>query len=533
MTKAHSPIAALALALLATGAPGAAQPVQTLTVNTAVQVAAPAPALRVYFDVLDAAGEEVAGLRPEELSATLGEETLEVRRLAPLADTGEGVAYVFLVDTSKSLSAEQFDRIRGALAAWIAGLRPSDRAAILAFGSEVRLVADFTADRDLLTAALATLGPTDAKTLLYRGLLDALDLGQRRDPDLPNRRAAVVLSDGFDEGSGLTADDALAKLRARPMPIYAIGYSQLPEPRRRTCLDVLLRLATNSGGAFYEADRSRFAEAYAAIRRAISRVWAAELTCAGCRTDGNVYRLELTLRREGRVLAHGTDVRMLPLPGPARSGAGAPAEGAPAGGGRLRLWLFVALAAVVTALVAWLATRLSRRTAVRRMPPAVPREPAVPPPRPLPCPPPAAAPEVPAPRAPAAAPASPVTPRRPAVAAATARPLPAVEAMRVEHPRRVRLIVLRGSRRGKEYSLTLENAAVIGSRSTCELVLTDERDIAPQQFELAQRDRRVMIRDLATTAATLLNGLAIHDWEPIKSNDLVGTGETVLRVVYY
>jgi hypothetical protein len=63
-------------------------------------------------------------------------------------------------------------------------------------------------------------------------------------------------------------------------------------------------------------------------------------------------------------------------------------------------------------------------------------------------------------------------------------------------------------------------------------VLSEERDLAPQQFELMQRDRRVMIRNLAEAPPTLLNGLALDDWQPLKSNDLVGTGDTILRVVY-
>ena len=564
MNTAHPHHAALAFALLAAGAPLAtAQPVQTLTVNAAVQVAAATPTLRVYFDALDASGDEVPDLRREELSATLGEAAVEVPRLVPFAETGEGVAYVFAVDTSMSLSTEQFDRIRGALGDWFAALRPADRASIVAFGSEVRLVTDFTADRGQLTAGLAALGPTDAKTLLFRGLLKALDLGQRGDPDLPHRRAAVVLSDGFDEGSGLTPDDALVELRAKPMPIYAIGYSQLPEPRRRTYLDVLLRLATNSGGAFYEADRSRFAAAYAAIRQAVTRVWVADLACPGCRTDGNEYRLQLTVRRQGRVLANGTGVRMLPpAPGTAESakgaaaaaadregvGEGVPASGRAAGerslaGGPLRLWPLVALAAVVAALVAWLVTRLARRPADRPAPPTPPTPPAGPldpmvePRRPLaPSPSPTTS-AMPTPQLSAATRAALAALEsraagRPSASAGAARPPQAVAAPRFEPPRRLRLIVLRGSRQGKEYALTLGIAAVVGSRSTCELVLTDEREIAPQQFELAQHDRRILIRNLAATAPTLLNGLAIVDWEPIKSNDLVGTGETILRIVY-
>lgn len=555
MTRIPSIAALTALVALA----AAAQPVQRLIVHEAVQVPAEEPAVRVYFDVLDAAGTEVSAVEADELSATLGEQSVEVHRVLPFADTGEGIAYVFLVDVSASLSAEQFDRIREALAAWISTLAAADRAAILAFGNASRVVVDFTADRERLEAGLAGLGPTDAKTLLHRALLDAVDLGARRDPDLPSRRAAVVLSDGIDDGSGLTADDVLATMRGNPMPIYAVGFSQLPEPQRSTNLEVLLRFTSNSGGAFFAADRTDFAAAYAAIRRAIARAWVAEVTCPGCRTDGETYRLQLTLRRAGRVLSQGTDLRMLPLAAETVTAEGGGEEMAPAAetpaprpapaadvgersASRWWLWIVFALSALAAAGVAWGVSR--RRRSDRSELPDYAELPAAEVDsaeldavlsRPL-----AAASAV------AAAGRSPAA-RRPVSRAAglsppaaspsqrpASRPSPSIatDVILAERPRRVRLVVLRGSRRGREYALTLETTAVVGARSTCECVLADERDIAPRQFELAQRKGRVMIRNVAKSGPTLLNGLAIPDWQPLNSNDLVGTGETILRVLY-
>ena len=514
------PLPALILAtFVGSAAPLAAQPPQTLVVTDAVQVEGAVPTVRAYLDVLDADDAEVTSLHPSELTATLGKDELALARLAPFADTDEGVGYVFLVDTSASLNAELFDRIRAALGEWIADLGPADQAALVAFGSESRLVVDFTADRGRLAAGLATLAPTDAKTLLHRALLDALELGNRRDRGLPPRRAVVVLTDGADEGSGLTVDDVLAKLRGDPMPIYPIGFSQLPEPRRRAYLDVLLRFASNSGGAFYEADRTEFAAAYQAIRHAITRVWVAEFTCAGCALDGEVYRLQLNLRRAGRVLSQGIDLRMLPpaseapaVAEPAAAAAPAaadakgpqaatPAAAAPSsdkserveGTDRSRLWLYVGFAAVVAALVAWGVSRLQRRRPAEGE----------------------------------------GTEEAATVGAAYASALPAEPLPAADPPRRVRLVVLRGSRQGREYAVTLESSAVVGARSSCNLVLSDERGIAPRQFELAQRERRVMIRNLAKNRPTLLNGMELNDWSPVKSNDLVGTGETIFRMVYH
>ena len=99
-----------------------------------------------------------------------GDQSLQVGRVVPFSDAGEGVAFIFCVDISKSMSAADFAVVRSALGRWIDEMRPLDRAAVLSFGSESRLVLDFTADKAALRAALEPLGPTDMQTVLHRGL---------------------------------------------------------------------------------------------------------------------------------------------------------------------------------------------------------------------------------------------------------------------------------------------------------------------------------------------------------------------------
>src|SRR5262245_46726498 len=147
-----------------------------------------------YLDVRDAAQGAVSELDAASVTATLADQALAVGRVVPFRDSGEGVGFIFCVDISRSLSAADFAKVREALGRWIEGLGPLDRAAVLAFGSESRMITDFTANQEALRAALAGLGPTDMQTVLYRGLLDALELSSRRDPGLPARRVLVVLS---------------------------------------------------------------------------------------------------------------------------------------------------------------------------------------------------------------------------------------------------------------------------------------------------------------------------------------------------
>lgn len=508
--------------------------VRRFVVNHAAQVGADPPRVRVYLDLLDAEGKPVAGVEDEHLSASLGEQPVQLAPLEPFAESDEGVGYVFLVDISRSLDGERFDRIRAALAEWIDQLRPKDRAAILAFGEQSRLVSDFTDDRAQLRAALDALGPTDSLTVIHRALRDALELGQRRDPGLPLRRVLVLLTDGRDEGSGLALEDVLRELRESPLPIYAIGYSRLREPLREEYLEVLRRLASNSGGAFFEAEQTRFAEAYAAIRKAIDRVWVTELECRACVADGRAYRLQLDLTQGDRVLSQGIDVRLLPARGEAgRNGAGADGTGGDAATGEVPVAgapgaakagkppaAVAATGAGETAATeqgtggesAWELTRpgswpwwlwasggflvlLGLLAILAARGPRPVREGS----------------ELP----------------RPISLDDVDTPPPPTSF----EPIAVRLIVVRGSRKGREYRFQLTERATVGKRSSCECVLADEETLAPEQFVLERRAGEIWLRDLSRSGTTRVGGRPLEGERQVTSGDLVGTQETILRLM--
>ena len=317
----RAPALAATILLLAPAGAAPAGPPRDFRLGQAVQGRQPTTVL-AYLDVRDGDAKPVDRVDPGSVSATLGDQSLQVDRVVPFSDAGEGVAFIFCVDVSKSLSAADFAAVRTALGRWIDEMRPLDRAAVLSFGEESRLVLDFSADKAALRAALEALGPTDMQTVLYRGLRDALELSSRRDPELPARRVVVVLSDGKDEGSALAAEDVLVALRERGLPLYAIGFGG---PRRRESLDLLLRFATNSGGDFVAVGGGDFDRAYGAMREAIDRVWVAELNCPGCETDGSVRRLQVNLALADRVLSKGIDLRLLPPLGSVAPAAAAPA----------------------------------------------------------------------------------------------------------------------------------------------------------------------------------------------------------------
>ena len=214
----------LLLAAVTVGSPKVtAQGLMHFSVTQVQQLDVGAPVVRAYLDLTDAAGQPLDSLPASSLAATLGEWTAEPIEVAPFAAAQQGIAYVFLVDISKSLSSDLFAQMVGGIETWVADMGELDRAAIIAFGESSQLIVDFTGSKDELLAGLESLGPTDNETLLHQALADALDLNRRLDVDLPGRRAVVIFSDGKDEGSAFEVDDILARLRDDRSPIYAIG----------------------------------------------------------------------------------------------------------------------------------------------------------------------------------------------------------------------------------------------------------------------------------------------------------------------
>jgi hypothetical protein len=457
-----------------------------------------------YLDVWDAGAEAVTELDAGAVSATLGDRGLVVGRLLPFRESGQGVAYIFAVDVSRSLRAEDFVEIRGALGRWIDGLAAADRAALLTFGDSSRVAVDFTADRAALRTAIDALAPTDGTTVLYRGLLDALELSSRRDRDLPRRRVLIVLSDGVDEGSGLAPEDVVTALRDRGLPLYAVGFGG---ERRRESLDLLLRFATNSGGRFLAAGSGDFAAAYDTLRAAIDRSWLVELDCAGCPADGASRRLQVNLELGDRVLSKGVELRLLPplqagaAPAPAVIPAAVvgPSVAAPAAGGwpTWATWAAVGGAALLAG-AAITARRLRARDGGEDD----------------------------------ASGDAPVRRRRTRETLSRRErrqidvPLDAAPMM---PPVALCLTIVRGAHEGEEHRFLLGPRGVLGSGGASDLVIAED-GLADEQAELSQEQGGVWARNLSRGKPTLINGVPLAAPKALQSGDLIGNRDFIARV---
>jgi hypothetical protein len=436
------------------------------------------------------------------VTAVVGGLTLPASNVIPFK---EGVAYLLLADVSKSMRPEQFDELRKAMQQFASGLSPQDRMAILSFGNDVQVTQDFTADVKVLSDKLGELKPSDDQTKLYLALSRALELGQRMDAALPKRRAIVVLTDGKDEGSGLNVEDLLQSIRAARVPVYGLGSSRLKEPEKKQYLDLLRRIAANSGGDYFEVAGS-FADSYETIRKSVVGVLLAEFDCSKCPRSGKPETWTFSLKSGERVLAASTEITMQAAASvPAETSVSTPQPtpapvhpvrrfGPWAGGG---LWIIVFIA-IIARRRKKKALMLAQQNAAAEM---------------------------------ALVPSEPVAPYEPVLENLPVPPPPPPPAPAVPQGLAIKLFVMRGQQKDVVHELQLARPTSFGAGPSCGFSLPKERSLAAQQFELSYGNQRVLIRDLSGNATTTVNGVPIHGSHPLNHGDVIGAGGAEFRLL--
>jgi Ca-activated chloride channel family protein len=189
--------------------------------------------VEVYASVTDASGRAVKDL-PRETFTIFEDDT-------PQAITafvsGEFPAAVALaIDRSVSMAGRPLTMARTAGRAFVAGLKPDDRAMLIGISGEVDVLAPLSADKGPLLKALDMLDPWST-TSLHDALIRSIDLLEGE----TGRRAIVVLSDGEDRYSKASAADVLERVRRSDVLIYPIAISRKRAP-------LFAELAAVSGG---------------------------------------------------------------------------------------------------------------------------------------------------------------------------------------------------------------------------------------------------------------------------------------------
>ncbi len=243
--------------------------------------------VELYTSVLDRQKRPVEGLEQKSFSVTEDGTKQEISRFERV--TNLPIHAAVALDISASMDKSLDKARQAALEFFQRTIRPKDRAAVVTFNDHPNLTVKFTNDVPTLAGGLAGL-KAERGTALYDSIIFTLYYFT----GIKGQRALLLLSDGKDEGSRFTFDDALDYARRAGVTIYAIGLGEDVDKRK------LSRLSEETGGrAFFLKNVDELAGIYAGVEQELRSQYLIAYQSTNT-SGGNVFRsVELKVDRPG------------------------------------------------------------------------------------------------------------------------------------------------------------------------------------------------------------------------------------------
>jgi len=227
-----------------------------------------------------------------------------------LQNLGRAKAIVLAVDRSQSMHGAPLANASEAARSFVAAKQAADEVSVVAFGSRAAALSPFSSAAPDGDGALSRLTVDSARgTALYDSVMLAARLAASN--PLPGR-VIIVLSDGADNASKRSLQQAIAAAHAANAAVYTIGI----EGEGFTAAP-LEELSSATGGQYYGASSSAgLKSVYGTIAETLKRTWRVQYVTAARPGD--------RIRLEASVIGEGTAAQRVAIP--RRMGSAAPAE---------------------------------------------------------------------------------------------------------------------------------------------------------------------------------------------------------------
>jgi Ca-activated chloride channel family protein len=211
--------------------------------------------VELYTSVLDKQKRPVEGLEQKDFAVTEDGTKQEITRFEKVNNLS--IHAVVALDISASMEKSLDKARQAALEFFQRIIRPKDRASVITFNDHPNLTVKFTNDVPTLAGGLAGL-KAERGTALYDSIIFTLYYFT----GIKGQRALVLISDGRDEGSRFTWEDALDYARRAGVTIYSIGLGDDVDKRKMS------KLAEETGGrSFFLKNVDELAGIYASVEQ--------------------------------------------------------------------------------------------------------------------------------------------------------------------------------------------------------------------------------------------------------------------------
>lgn len=258
--------------------------------------------VNLLFTISDKKGRFVTDLTKDDFEIVENKKPQVISEFT--AETNLPLRLGILIDTSNSIR-DRFRFQQEAASAFINSVvrRGQDKAIVVSFDTAAELVADLTDDTKVLDDAVKSLRPGGG-TALYDAIFFACKEKMMLDQPLYKfRRAMVVLSDGEDNQSRFTRDQALEMAQKADVVIYSISTNITRIP---TDGDKIMKyFAAETGGqAFFPFKASELNQSFENIANELRHQYNVFYRPDPLKTDGLFHPIEVRVKGHKEFVVH-------------------------------------------------------------------------------------------------------------------------------------------------------------------------------------------------------------------------------------
>ncbi len=251
--------------------------------------------VNILFTVSDRKGRFVTDLTRDDFEVLEHKKKQKILEFSALSNLPLRLA--ILIDTSNSIRGRFKFQQEAAIEFINSVIRPNvDKAIVVSFDTGVELVADLTSDQEKLAEAIRELRPGGGTALFDAIFFACRDKLMEDKPRTKYRRALIILSDGEDNQSRYTRDQALEMAHRADAVLYTISTNT---SRIQTGGDKILKyFARETGGlVFFPFKVEDLTQSFENIANELRHQYNILYRPEPMRTDGLYHPVKIRVKR--------------------------------------------------------------------------------------------------------------------------------------------------------------------------------------------------------------------------------------------